>query len=126
MKPEQIQPYSQWKQDQAEGPDQIIGASRQIAHLSGISLAPKGRWKKQGHVSSLKFSISPKPLKWKGTKGWERLIMVIKNDRGDVSFCIMIDGKPMGTGPNMIWNPIRKANDVIEKATKNLQKNTER
>lgn len=85
-------------------------------------MTPKGRWKKQGDSSFLKFSVVPKPLKWKGVTGWDRMILVIRKKLDEISFCVLIDGNPTSLGPNEIWIPVRKANQIIERATKKLDR----
>lgn len=120
MKSEQIQRYTQWSQDHEDELGSIIGASRQFSNIAGVYLDPKGRWKKQNQVSFLKFSVRPWPLKWKGFDAWNRMIIIIKMENEDLSFCVSVDGVPMNVAPNTKWSPIRKAKEVIERATKKI------
>jgi len=122
VKPEQIQRYNQWSSDHNEDLSSIIGASRQFYHLEGVYLDPKGRWKKQENISFLKFSVRPRPLKWKGINHWDRMVVVIKKHNDDISFCVMIDGAPMNVAPNTKWSPVIKAKEIVEKATKKINR----
>lgn len=122
MSQEQIQTFHQWNSGNDDDLSSIIGASRQLAHLAGVLLDPRGRWKKDGQVSTLKFSIRPRPLKWKGFNEWKRIMLVIKKDVDDLSFCVMIDGVPMRVSPTSTWSPLKRAREVIEKATKKLNR----
>ena len=117
-----IQKFSTWRASDNKEIESMIGTSRQIAHLAGLNLDPKGRWKKEGNAAVAKFSVRPKPLKWKGIKGWERVIIMIKHDSNAASFVATIDGKPMNMGPKLQWQPVKRAADVIEKVCNKLKK----
>lgn len=122
MEDSQLNTFSVWKSSNSDEMESMLGTARQISHLSGISLKPKGRWKKEGNVCVSKFSVSPKPLKWKGTSGWERVSVIIKHEGTNASFIATIDGMPVMIGPNSLWYPIRKAADVIEGVSDRLKK----
>jgi len=122
MRGSNIHGFNKWRSSEDDDKESIIGTSRQIAHLAGVSLDPKGRLKKEGMTSIAKFSVRPKPLKWKGVSGWERVVVMIRHDGRGASFVATIDGKPIGMGPKMDWQPIKRAADVIEKVCNILKK----
>lgn len=121
MEEPSIQNFNVWKSYDGSA-EPILATSRQIAHLSGLSLKPKGRLKKEGNSLLLKFSVSPKPLKWKGISGWERVYLIIKHEDGNPSFIAVVDGIPVSAGPMTSWQPVRRAADVIEKVCRIIKK----
>lgn len=118
----QIQRFDTWRSSGNEDIESLLGAGRQISHLAGVNLKPKGRWKKEGSSSVARFSAEPKPLKWKGTSGWERVTVAIRQDGRSHSFIVMVDGAPVSIGPDKDWLPVRKSLAAMEKAAAKLKK----
>jgi hypothetical protein len=117
-----IHSFNKWRKSDDDGMEQVMGISRQFAHLAGVNLDPKGRPSMEGGSVIAKFSVRPKPLKWKGIKGWERVHVIIKNSSGNASFIVTVDGYQINIGPKQKWNPIKKAADAIEKACNKLKR----
>ena len=114
-----IHSFNKWRKSDDDGMEQIMGISRQFAHLAGVNLDPKGRPSMEEASVIAKFSVRPKPLKWKGIKGWERVHVIIKNN---ASFIVTVDGHQINIGPKQQWQPIKKAAGAIEKACNKLKK----
>lgn len=121
METSNINGFNRWRSSERSDMESIVGASRQIAHLAGVNLDPKGRVKKEGETSVAKFTVRPKPLKWRGINGWERIMVIIRHDGMEQSFVVTVDGKPVTIGPMLKWLPIRKAADAMEKACSKIK-----
>jgi hypothetical protein len=118
-----IQGFFSWRDLNGTDVDQIISVSRQFSHISGVSLEPKGRWKKEKGESFIKFSVRPKPLKWRGSNGWDRVVVIIKRSGGgEMFFVASLDGIPISMGNPMQWNHIRKAKQAMEAIHNKLKK----
>lgn len=121
MEEPSIQNFNVWKSYEGEV-EPILATSRQIGHLAGLSLRPRGRIKREDDTIFLKFYVTPKPLKWKGSSGWERVSIVIKHEDGNPYFIATVDGSPVGFGPMASWQPVRKSAEVIERVYNRLKK----
>lgn len=122
MEEPRIQKFNIWRSSNDDDMQSLLGTSRQIAHLAGLSLEPKGRIKRDGDSILSKFSVRPKPLKWKGVTGWERVSIVVKHEGGNSSFIAVVDGTPVSAGPMSSWQPVRRAADVMEKVCRIIKK----
>lgn len=117
----QLKDFNTWNYSDT-AMDTIMGFSRQFSHLAGVNLTPKGKLKSNGGVSTLKFSVSPKPLKWKGVSGWENMIVVIYDNAGEGMFFISVNGNVVPYGSHNFIQPIKKAFTLMEIAVAKLKK----
>jgi len=117
-----INDFSSWKNSDTEDMESLIGISRQISNLTGLKLTPTGKCKKTEDYVLLKFKVSPKPLKWRGSSGWERVRINIKIQGKTASFVATLDGMPVKIGPISQWMPVRAANNVMKKVYGKLNK----
>jgi hypothetical protein len=118
----EIKSFNKWQSSSDGEHEKLMGISRQFSHLSGLNLDPKGRLKRHDGETIAKFSVRPKPLKWKESDGWARVRIVIKNGPDGASFIATLDGTPVSLGPKPEWVPIRKASDLVEKIWNRLKK----
>lgn len=118
-----IQRFAPWRESNDADVASIVAASRQFSQIAGVSLDPKGRWKKEKGESFMKFSVRPKPLKWKGSHGWERVVVSIRRSKdGSMSFMTALDGSPVSPGPSPSWQPMKRAAHAIELVHNKLKK----
>lgn len=122
MEGTEIKRFNAWASSDDSDMESILGTTRQIAHLAGVRLEPKGRLRKQDGSMVAKFSVGPKPLKWKGSTGWERAQVLVKHDEHGAWLLATVDGSPVVIAPGVSWQPIRKSAEVIERVHNKLRK----
>lgn len=111
-----IESFSSWK----DSFEEISGMSRQFSHLTGLSMSVKNIEATKDGSTVVTFSVRPKPLKWKGTNGWNRVEVKMKSD--GTFLAIVGNNNIIGFKPGIQWAPIRKAMDVMEKVKERLKK----
>jgi hypothetical protein len=111
-----IEPFSLWKDTLEE----IKGVARQFSHLTGLSVYLKEAAFIDDDVMVASYSVRPKPLKWKGSNGWNRVSVKIKNDG---TFMVSMDDDSLvGFGPGKDWFPVKRSMEVMERTQERIKK----